>query len=103
MVAERAVKKFKECLKSFELDQEKVNEQNYLLDKIAEVKSEEGDGADTVRLIDLMGIIVESLIGLTIIVTDAGQERLQKCREEVANANSIIVKGTLGTPQRAPF
>ena len=73
-----------------------MSQQQALLDKIVAIKSEEGDNEQSVRLVKLLGTLTESLLRLTINVTDASREKLRKCEEEVASANSFIVKEGMG-------
>ena len=94
MVAEKAVQEFKVCLQPLKLEDERMKEQEGVLDKILEVKS--ANNID--ELLALLETITESLMTLTINVTNTSREKLVKCEEEVANANSIIVRGGIGAP-----
>ena len=100
MVAEAAVGDFKVCLKSYKLSDEKMSQQQALLDKIVATKSEEDADAQTVRLVNLLDTLTESLLKLTINVTDASRAKLLKCEEEVASANSFVQKEGMGASRQ---
>ena len=87
MVAETAVEDFKLCLRSFKFSEEKMAEQQNLLDKIAAIKPD-GASPEAARLIGLLDTITESLLKLTVSVTQVSREKLLKCEEEVANASA---------------
>ena len=96
MVAETAVEEFKACVKSYKLSDEKMSQQQAILENIVAIKSEEGDNEQSVRLVKLFDTLTESLLKLTISVTDVSRDKLLKCEEEVASANSFIVKEGMG-------
>ena len=98
MVAETTVEDFKLCLQSFDLTEERKNEQQKLLDKIVEIKPD-GTNVESDRIIGLLGTVTESLMRLTVNVTQESRGEVLKCRldlantkEELANANSMLVK-----------
>ena len=95
MVAETAVEDFKLCLQSFKFSAEKMTEQQTLLDKAVAIKPD-GSSPEAAKLIGLLDTITESLLKLTVSVTQVSREKLLKCEEEVANANSMLVKGGIG-------
>ena len=95
MVAETAVEDFKLCLRSFKFSEEKMAEQQNLLGKIVAIKPD-GASPEAAKLIGLLDTITESLLKLTFSVAEASREQKLKCEEEVANANSMLVKGGIG-------
>ena len=101
MVAEKAVEDFKLCLQSFDLTEEKKNEQQKLFDKIVEIKPD-GTSVESDRIIGLLGTITEPLMMLTVSVTKESRGEVLKCKEdlantkeELANANSMLVKSNI--------
>ena len=78
---------------------EKFAEQDVLLNKIVAIKGEVGARGESTRLINMLDTTTESLMMLTISITNVSREKLVKREEEVAAANSFIVKGGIGASQ----
>ena len=100
MVAETTVEDFKLCLQSFDFTEEKKNEQQKLFDNIVEINPD-GTSDESDKTIRLLGTVTESLMRLTVNVTQESRGEVLKCRldlantkEELANANSMLVKKT---------
>ena len=101
MVAETAVEDFKLCLQSFDLTEERKQEQQNLLDKIVEIKPD-GANAESDKIIGLLGTVTDSLMRLTANVTRESRgevlrykEDLASTKVELANANSMLVKNNI--------
>ena len=74
MVAETAVEDFKVYLQSFKFSEEKMAEQQSLLNKILAIKPAAAS-PEAAQLIGLLDTITESLLKLTVSVTQASREK----------------------------